>query len=208
MRDSRHTMRRAGRATTTTAKTGWQSEALRDYALKTGELNRAIAFIKLKYYFGDAPAAHLDVCNFRAAVYLSQLLAAAGQGEQALALRRAASSWIRCQRGQVFYGRFAPPARLGSAARRQAGRGARRTGGVIPFRVLRELVVHHKLRSLVAAAPWRSRDSRPSPPTCGAMSTRSAASSKRCADTGTCRGAETRPLRIEQGNSVSERECI
>jgi TolB-like protein/DNA-binding winged helix-turn-helix (wHTH) protein/Tfp pilus assembly protein PilF len=71
----------------------WQGEALRDYALKTGELSRAIAFIKLKFYFGDAPAEHLDVCNFRAAVYLSQLLAAAGQADQALALRRAASSW-------------------------------------------------------------------------------------------------------------------
>src|SRR4029077_11850148 len=28
----------------------WQGEALRDYALKTGELSRAIAFIKLKFY--------------------------------------------------------------------------------------------------------------------------------------------------------------
>jgi len=71
----------------------WQGEALRDYALKTGELSRAIAFIKSKYYFGDAPAAHLDVCTFRDAVYLSQLLAAAGQGEQAAALRHAVSSW-------------------------------------------------------------------------------------------------------------------
>src|ERR1700686_5351738 len=71
----------------------WQGEALRDYALKTGELSRAIAFIKLKYYLGDAPADHLDVCNFRAAVYLSQLLASAAQADQALALRRAASSW-------------------------------------------------------------------------------------------------------------------
>src|ERR1700733_13168065 len=71
----------------------WQSEALRDYALKTGELNRAIAFIKSKYYFADAPVEHLEVCNCRAAVYLSQLLAAAGQDEQALALRRAASAW-------------------------------------------------------------------------------------------------------------------
>jgi TolB-like protein/DNA-binding winged helix-turn-helix (wHTH) protein/Tfp pilus assembly protein PilF len=71
----------------------WQSEALRDYALKTGELNRAIAFIRSKYYFGDSPAAHLDVCNKGAAVHLSQLLAAAGQTEQAAALRRAASSW-------------------------------------------------------------------------------------------------------------------
>jgi hypothetical protein len=71
----------------------WQSEALRDYALKTGELNRAIAFIKSKYYFADAPAAHLQVCNCGAAVHLSQLLAAAGQPEHAAALRRAASSW-------------------------------------------------------------------------------------------------------------------
>jgi len=71
----------------------WQSEALRDYALKTGELSRAIAFIKLKFYLGDAPAEHLDVCNFRAVVYLSQLLAAAGQTDQAIALRHAASSW-------------------------------------------------------------------------------------------------------------------
>jgi Tfp pilus assembly protein PilF len=71
----------------------WQSEALRDYALKTGELNRAIAFIKSKYYFADDPAANLEVCNYNAAVHLSQLLAAAGQVEQAAALRRAASSW-------------------------------------------------------------------------------------------------------------------
>ncbi len=71
----------------------WQGEALRDYALKTGELSRAIAFIKSKYYLGDAPAEHLNVCNVRAAVYLSQLLAAAGQADQAIALRRAASSW-------------------------------------------------------------------------------------------------------------------
>ena len=71
----------------------WQAEALRDYALKTGELSRAIAFTKSKYYFGDSPETHFEVCNVTAAVYLSQLLAAAGQADQALALRRAASSW-------------------------------------------------------------------------------------------------------------------
>jgi TolB-like protein/DNA-binding winged helix-turn-helix (wHTH) protein/Tfp pilus assembly protein PilF len=71
----------------------WQSEALRDYALKTGELNRAITFIKSKYYFADSPAAHLSVCNKGAAVDLSRLLAAAGQAGQASALRSAASSW-------------------------------------------------------------------------------------------------------------------
>jgi hypothetical protein len=71
----------------------WQGEALRDYALKTGELSRAIAFIKLKFYLGDAPAQHLEVCNVGAAVYLSELLAASGQPQQAIALRRAAASW-------------------------------------------------------------------------------------------------------------------
>ena len=72
----------------------WQGEALRDYALRTGEFDRAIAFIKLKFYLGDAPAQHLDVCNDVAAVYLSELLAASGQSQQALALRRAAASWM------------------------------------------------------------------------------------------------------------------
>jgi len=71
----------------------WQGEALRDYALKTGELSRAIAFIKLKFYLGDAPAQHLEVCNVSAAVYLSELLAASGQPQQAIALRRTAASW-------------------------------------------------------------------------------------------------------------------
>jgi tetratricopeptide (TPR) repeat protein len=71
----------------------WQSGALRDHAMKTRELDRAIAFISSKYYFADDPAAHLDVCNQGAAAHLSQLLAAAGRPAQALALRRAASSW-------------------------------------------------------------------------------------------------------------------
>jgi len=78
------------------------SEAIRDYAMKTGELSRAISFIKLKYFLGDAPAAHLDPCSFRAAVYLSQLIAAAGQGAQALALRRAASSWLDAHATKYF----------------------------------------------------------------------------------------------------------
>jgi TolB-like protein/DNA-binding winged helix-turn-helix (wHTH) protein len=71
----------------------WQGEALRDYALRSGEFDRAIAFIKLKFYLGDAPAQHLEVCNDVAAVYLSELLAASGQPQQAVALRRAAASW-------------------------------------------------------------------------------------------------------------------
>jgi hypothetical protein len=79
-------------------------EAIRDYAVKTGELSRAIAFIKLKYVLGDAPATNLDPCNYRAAVYLSQLMAAAGQVEQARALRRAASSWLDANEAKYFEG--------------------------------------------------------------------------------------------------------
>jgi hypothetical protein len=80
------------------------SEAIRDYAMKTGELSRAIAFVKLKYYLSDAPAVKFDPCSFRAAVYLSQLMAAAGQGDQALALRRAASSWLDANATKYFAG--------------------------------------------------------------------------------------------------------
>jgi len=77
-------------------------EAIRDYAMKTGEFGQAIAFIKLKYELGDAPAAHLDPCSFRPAIYLSQLMAAAGQGERARALRRAASSWLDANATRLF----------------------------------------------------------------------------------------------------------
>jgi len=96
-------------------KAGWTSDddycqnwlagdAIRDYALKTREWSRAIAFINQKYYFGDAPAAHLDYCNCRAAVFLSQLMAAAGQADQALALRRAASTWNDANATKVLGG--------------------------------------------------------------------------------------------------------
>jgi TolB-like protein/DNA-binding winged helix-turn-helix (wHTH) protein len=87
-----------------TCKNLLASAAIRDHALKTGELSRAIAFIKLKYYLGDDPAAHLEVCNFHAVAYLSQLMAAAGQAEQALALRRAASSWLDANAAKYFTG--------------------------------------------------------------------------------------------------------
>jgi tetratricopeptide (TPR) repeat protein len=72
----------------------WLSnEAVRDYALKTAELSRAIAFLKANNYFEGDPAAHLDLCNCGAALLLSQLLAAQGHPSEAQALRRAAVSW-------------------------------------------------------------------------------------------------------------------
>jgi len=87
-----------------TCKNLLASAAIRDYALKTGELSRAIAFIKLKYSLGDDPATHLEVCNFNAVVHLSQLMAAAGQAEQAVALRRAASLWLDANAAKYFTG--------------------------------------------------------------------------------------------------------
>jgi TolB-like protein/DNA-binding winged helix-turn-helix (wHTH) protein/Tfp pilus assembly protein PilF len=69
------------------------AEALRDDALKTGQLDRAISFIKVKYQLGDNPAAHVEDCNGGAALYLSQLLAASGQAQAATELRRAAAAW-------------------------------------------------------------------------------------------------------------------
>jgi TolB-like protein/DNA-binding winged helix-turn-helix (wHTH) protein len=71
----------------------WQGEALRDYALKTGELSRAIEFIGSKFELVDLQAPRMDECNDGAAIYLSELLAVAGHTDRALTLRGAAASW-------------------------------------------------------------------------------------------------------------------
>jgi len=73
----------------------WLSaEAVRDYALRTGELNPAIAFIKEKFQFGFDPAAHLNFCNIGAAIALSQLSSAQGHALEAVTLRRAVIAWL------------------------------------------------------------------------------------------------------------------
>jgi hypothetical protein len=123
----------------------WQ---LRDYALRTGELDRAIAFIKLKFHLGDAQAQHLDVCNDVDAVYLSELLAASGQPQQAVTLR-AAASWYDANEAK-YLGSRRLRAR-GSVARRQTGRGARGAGRIISLRLLRLLIVPHRPRPVVVA---------------------------------------------------------
>jgi tetratricopeptide (TPR) repeat protein len=70
------------------------AEAVRDYALKTGELSRAIVFIKKHNNFRNNPAAHLDLCTIGAAIALSQLLAVQGDAVEAQALRHAVISWL------------------------------------------------------------------------------------------------------------------
>jgi len=72
----------------------WQAgEALRDYALRTGEWTRAIEVLEARYGFSKSPEANLALYNFRQAFYLSQLLAAQGQQARALELRRALAAW-------------------------------------------------------------------------------------------------------------------
>jgi TolB-like protein/DNA-binding winged helix-turn-helix (wHTH) protein len=72
----------------------WQAgEALRDYAIRTGESARSIEVLEAKYNLSKNPQASLALENFRQAFYLSQLLAARGQGVQALELRHAVAAW-------------------------------------------------------------------------------------------------------------------
>jgi TolB-like protein/DNA-binding winged helix-turn-helix (wHTH) protein len=72
----------------------WQAgEALRDYAIRTGEWARPIDVLEEKYKLSKNPQASLTLDNFRQAFYLSQLVAASGQDAQALELRRAVEAW-------------------------------------------------------------------------------------------------------------------
>jgi TolB-like protein/DNA-binding winged helix-turn-helix (wHTH) protein/Tfp pilus assembly protein PilF len=81
---------------------GWQygivenwgaSEALRDYALNTRQLEPAIGFLKAKFRLTDSPPYGLRLENFQQAVYLSQLAAAEGRAGQAADMRHAAAKW-------------------------------------------------------------------------------------------------------------------
>ena len=72
----------------------WQTgEALRDYAIRTGELARPIGIIASKFNLSTNPQASLALENFRQAFYLSQLQAAEGQRKQAVELRHAVAGW-------------------------------------------------------------------------------------------------------------------
>jgi TolB-like protein/DNA-binding winged helix-turn-helix (wHTH) protein len=68
-------------------------EALRDYALKAHELGRTIEFMQDKYNLRGNVSGKLTLDNFRAAVFLSQLLATSGQVREGLDMRRTAAAW-------------------------------------------------------------------------------------------------------------------
>jgi TolB-like protein/DNA-binding winged helix-turn-helix (wHTH) protein len=72
----------------------WQAgEALRDYAIRTGDWARPIEVLEAKYKLSKNPQGSLVLDNFRQAFYLSQLLAASGHGVQARELRHAVATW-------------------------------------------------------------------------------------------------------------------
>ena len=72
----------------------WEAgEALRDYGLRSGQLQSSIDFIGEKFGLAPDPTKQLGLSNFRQGVYLAQLLAAQGHESQALALRRAVGVW-------------------------------------------------------------------------------------------------------------------
>ncbi|MGB8694035.1 MAG: winged helix-turn-helix domain-containing protein [Steroidobacteraceae bacterium] len=83
---------------------GPANRAVRDYALTTGELSRAIAFIKATPYYEGDLAAHLGVCNIETAIMLSQLLDAQGHASAAQGLRRAAVSWLNANGAKYAVG--------------------------------------------------------------------------------------------------------
>jgi TolB-like protein/DNA-binding winged helix-turn-helix (wHTH) protein len=68
-------------------------EALRDYAMQAPELERVIQFMQDKYNLRGDVSGKLTLDNFRAAVFLSQLLAASGKVQEGLNMRRAAAVW-------------------------------------------------------------------------------------------------------------------
>jgi TolB-like protein/DNA-binding winged helix-turn-helix (wHTH) protein len=68
-------------------------EALRDYALKTGETAPAAARLEAKFGLSRNPQPDITLDNFRQAFYLSQLLASQGRDRAALELRHAVAAW-------------------------------------------------------------------------------------------------------------------
>ncbi|HXN10788.1 MAG TPA: hypothetical protein VN859_06055, partial [Steroidobacteraceae bacterium] len=79
----------------------WEAgEALRDYALRTGELQSAIDFIGEKFGLTPEPTKQLGLDNFRQAVYFAQLLSAQGREQEGVALRRAVTVWNDANQGR------------------------------------------------------------------------------------------------------------
>jgi TolB-like protein/DNA-binding winged helix-turn-helix (wHTH) protein/Tfp pilus assembly protein PilF len=81
---------------------GWQygvfenwgaGQALRDFGINTGDVEDTVSFMKSEFNLQEKPPFGLGLANFQQAVFLSQLLAARGQGQEAVELRHAAEKW-------------------------------------------------------------------------------------------------------------------
>jgi TolB-like protein/DNA-binding winged helix-turn-helix (wHTH) protein/tetratricopeptide (TPR) repeat protein len=68
-------------------------QALRDYAIHTGEVEDTVSFMKSEFHLQEEPPFGLGLANIQQAVFLSQLLAVRGHGQQAVELRHAAEKW-------------------------------------------------------------------------------------------------------------------
>ena len=60
-----------------------EGAAIRDYALKTGDVARAISFMKKTFYLESGPTPHMDVCAYHVASSLPVLLEAEGHKAEA-----------------------------------------------------------------------------------------------------------------------------
>jgi len=69
------------------------AQALRDFAINTNELQPVIGFMESVFELKEEPPFGLRLENFQQAVFLSQLLAVQGHGQQALEMRHAAEKW-------------------------------------------------------------------------------------------------------------------
>jgi TolB-like protein/DNA-binding winged helix-turn-helix (wHTH) protein len=81
---------------------GWQfnlfenwgaAQALRDFAINTGQIAPAIEFLRSEFHLSTEPPFGLELDNFQQAVFLSQLLAAQGDTRHAVELRQGAEKW-------------------------------------------------------------------------------------------------------------------
>jgi hypothetical protein len=68
-------------------------EALRDYALRTGEIDRAALLMEREYALQPGPGLEIGLANFREAPMLAELLDAQSRKSEAAQLRSAAAEW-------------------------------------------------------------------------------------------------------------------
>lgn len=77
----------------TTLQNWGASEAVHDYALRSGEIERAVQFLERQYTLAPGPKLAIELGNFRQAAMLADLFAAQSRNAEAAQLRAAAAAW-------------------------------------------------------------------------------------------------------------------